>query len=60
MVNITVICTHAPTEEKEEQEKKVFYEELELAWNRTSRHDVKVVLGNFKAKLGRESLSIHD
>jgi len=48
--NTTIICVHAPTEEKDEVQKDDFYEDLERTW----KHDVKVMMGDFNAKVGKE------
>jgi hypothetical protein len=62
------INVHCPTEEKEDDIKDEFYEELELIFDKFSTYDVKVVLGDFNAKIGREEIfrptvgleSLHD
>lgn len=53
--NITLICVYAPTEDKDPDKKDSFYEQLEATINRVPRGDVKVVLGDFNAKVGREA-----
>jgi hypothetical protein len=53
--NKTIICVHAPTEEKDEMQKDVFYEEMERIYMKAPKHDIKVVMGNFNAKVGKES-----
>lgn len=52
--NITLINVHAPTEEKEEDEKDLFYEDLERAIAATPSFDMKIVLGDFNAQVGKE------
>jgi len=42
--NTTLICAHAPTEEKEEIQKDVFYEDLERMYKKASKHDIKIVM----------------
>lgn len=54
--NISLICAHAPTEDKDEQTKDIFYERLERAYDRCPDHDIKIVLGDFNAKLGKENI----
>ena len=54
--NISLICAHAPTEEKDDANKDAFYAELDRAYGRCPSHDVKILLGDFNAKIGRESI----
>ena len=66
--NITLICAHAPTEDKDDEIKEMFYERLEETYDRCPGHDIKIVLGDFNAKVGRENVfhptvgnfSLHD
>jgi len=52
--NITVISPHAPTNDKDDQEKVRFYENLEKICNRIPRHDMVIIMGDFNAKLGNK------
>jgi exonuclease III len=52
--NTTIICTHAPTEEKDEKQKDVFYEPLERLHLKAPKHDIKIAMGDFNAKVGKE------
>jgi hypothetical protein len=45
---------HAPTEEKSDDSKDSFYEELEQLFDHFLKYHMKILLGDFKAKLGRE------
>jgi hypothetical protein len=45
---------HAPTEEKSDNSKDSFCEELEQVFNHFPTYHVKILLGKFNAKLGRE------
>ena len=54
--NISLICAHAPTNDKDDEVKDAFYANLENAYDRCPSHDVKIVLGDFNGKLGRESI----
>ena len=45
---------HAPTEEKGEMQKDVFYEDLERTYTKAPRYDIKVVMGDFNTKVGKE------
>ncbi|XP_068082863.1 craniofacial development protein 2-like [Anabrus simplex] len=50
--NITFVCVFAPTEEAEE--KDMFYGQLEQEIECIPRQDVKIILGDFNAKVGKE------
>ncbi|XP_055855997.1 uncharacterized protein LOC129919171 [Episyrphus balteatus] len=66
--NISLICAHSPTEEKDDTTKDNFYELLEKTYEQIPSYDIKIVLGDFNAKLGREDIfgstvgkhSLHD
>ena len=45
---------HAPTEEKDEIQKDDFYEDLESIYMKVPKHDIKVVIRDFNAKVGKE------
>jgi hypothetical protein len=47
---------HAPTKDSEEGAKDQFYEQLERAYAACPRHDVKLVMGDANAKVGRETV----
>jgi hypothetical protein len=48
--NYSIINAHAPTEDKDDEEKDKFYLELETIYSQCPRHDKKMVLGDFKGK----------
>jgi hypothetical protein len=50
--NLSLICAHAPTEEKNEYIKDSFYEELETVVIGCSKKDIKSLLGDFNVKVG--------
>ncbi len=52
--NYSLINAHAPTNESIDDVKDLFYEKLVKAYNDCPRHDVKIVLGDMNAKVGRE------
>ena len=52
--NTTIICVHVPTEEKDEIQKDDLYEDLERIYMKVPKHDRKVVMGDFNAKVAKE------
>jgi exonuclease III len=51
--SITFICVHVPTEEADDEDKESFYDKLEATYNWVPGHDVKIVLGDTNAKIGK-------
>ncbi|GFX51630.1 craniofacial development protein 2 [Trichonephila clavipes] len=52
--NTTLICAHAPTDGKDETEKDLFYDLLMKSYNSCPAQDMKLVIGDFNAEIGRE------
>ena len=52
--NIIVLNVHAPREDKSDDSKDSFYEELEKVSDHFPRYHMKILLGDFNAKVGRE------
>jgi exonuclease III len=52
--DIYVLNVHAPTEDKENDKKESFYEELEQVFDQFLRYHMKIMLGDFNAKGGRK------
>lgn len=52
--NYTLINVYAPTEEKDNEVKELFYEKLVEVYDGAPKRDIKIVLGDFNAKIGRE------
>ncbi|XP_008471253.1 craniofacial development protein 2-like [Diaphorina citri] len=50
--NITILSVHAPTEEKPDEDKESFYEELDNTLARVQKYDMVLVMGDFNAKIG--------
>ena len=54
--HISIICAYAPTNEATDEEKEIFYEQLDKAYGTLPVHDMKLVLGDFNAQVGREDI----
>jgi hypothetical protein len=54
--NIIVLNARAPTEEKNDDSKNRFYEEFEQVFDHFPEYHVKIRLGDFNAKLGRDEI----
>jgi hypothetical protein len=52
----TVLNVHAPTEDKTDDMKGRFYEELECVFDKYYKNHTQIVLGYFNAKVGREDM----
>ena len=55
-LHIIVVNVHAPSEEKSEELKDSFYEELEEVFDHFPKYHMKVLLRDFNAKVGREDI----
>jgi hypothetical protein len=51
-----VLNVYAPTEDKSDDIKDSFYEELEKIFDKFSRYHMKILLGDFNAKVGRKNM----
>jgi exonuclease III len=51
---IFVLNVHAPTEDKTDDVKDSFYEDVERAFDKIPKYHMKILLGDFNAKVGRE------
>jgi hypothetical protein len=54
--DIIVLNVHAPTEDKDDDIKVSFYEEIEQVFDKFPRYHMKNLLGDFNAKVGREDI----
>jgi hypothetical protein len=54
--NIIVVNVHAPCEDTSDVIKDSFYEELGHVFDQFPRYDMKILLGDFNAKVGREDI----
>jgi endonuclease/exonuclease/phosphatase family metal-dependent hydrolase len=50
------LTVHAPTEDKDDDIKDSFYEELEQVFDQFPRYHMKILLGDFNANVGREDI----
>ena len=55
-INIIVVNVHAPSEEKSDESKDSFYEELEQVFDHFPKYHMKMLLRDFNAKVGRENI----
>jgi exonuclease III len=54
--HIIVLKVHVPTEEKTDDVKDSFYEEFEGVFDKYPKYHMKILLGDFNAKVGREDI----
>jgi hypothetical protein len=54
--NITVLNVHAPCKDEGNDAKDSFYEELGHVFDQFHRYGMKIILGDFNATVGRESI----
>jgi hypothetical protein len=51
-----LICVHAPTEEKDDDEMDNFYEYLDQIYEECPNRGVNIIIGDLNAKIGQEEL----
>ena len=56
-INISVVVAYAPTEDAADGVKDEFYQQLSGAFDELPGHDVKFLLGDFNARIGRDNSS---
>ena len=54
--NVIVVNVHAPSDEKSDEPKDSFYEELEQVFDHFPKYHMKILIGDFNAKVGRENI----
>jgi endonuclease/exonuclease/phosphatase family metal-dependent hydrolase len=54
--HIIVLNVHTPTEDKTDDVKDTFYEEMERVFDKFPKHHMKGLLGDFNTKVGREDI----
>jgi hypothetical protein len=55
--HIIVLNVHALTEDKTDDVKDSFYEELECVFNKFPKHHMKMLLGDISDNVGKEDIS---
>lgn len=56
LFNVSQLCTHTPTEEKDEVTKDVFCKRLLHSYEHSLCHDVKILLGGCNVRIGKEAI----
>jgi hypothetical protein len=54
--DIIVLNVHAPTDDKIDDLKDSFYDELEWVFDKLLKYHMKILLGDISAKVGREDI----
>jgi hypothetical protein len=54
--NVMVLNVHGPSEEKSDDTKDSLYEKLRKDFNNIPKYHMKILLGDFNAKLGRDDI----
>ena len=54
--NYSIINVHAPHNERPESEKDTFYRQLNRVYENCPRNDIKIVIGDFNAQIGKEKI----
>ena len=54
--NSIVLNVHAPSEEKSDDSKDIFYEELEQVFHNFRKYYMNILLEDFNAKVGKENI----
>jgi len=53
--NYGIINAHTPTEDKSDIEKDAFYDGLRNFYDACAKHDVKLIIGDLNAQIGKEA-----
>jgi exonuclease III len=57
-LNYSLICAHYPTEDKADEEKDSFYDELDEIYGECPKRDCKIIIGDMNAEVGKEQISL--
>ena len=52
---VTIIQVYAPTNAASDQEKNEFYEQLQDILDAAPEHDLKIIMGDFNAQIGKDN-----
>jgi endonuclease/exonuclease/phosphatase family metal-dependent hydrolase len=55
-LNYSIINVHAPTEDKSDTEKDAFYDVLRNLYVACPKHDVKLIIGDLNAHIGKKAI----
>lgn len=54
-INTTIIQCYSPTNDRDEDTKDEFYDQLQAELENIPRHDLKIVMGDMNAKVGNNN-----
>ena len=56
--NMNIIQGYAPKNNRDKEDKNIFYEQLQAQLEEIPHHDVIIVMGDMKAKVGDDNLGV--